>query len=77
MCMIMYTSGTTGPPKGVCLSNRNLISQQKAISLIWDVDENDVFLSFLPWHHSFGGLFERFMSAVQRVRARPGRLARP
>jgi long-subunit acyl-CoA synthetase (AMP-forming) len=62
LCMIMYTSGTTGPPKGVCLCNRNLISQQKAISLIWDVDENDVFLSFLPWHHSFGGLFERFMT---------------
>jgi len=62
LCMIMYTSGTTGPPKGVCLSNRNLISQQKAISLIWDVNENDVLHSFLPWHHSFGGLFERFMT---------------
>ncbi len=61
-CMIMYTSGTTGPPKGVCLSHRNLISQQKAISLIWDINPDDVLLSFLPWHHSFGGLFERFMA---------------
>jgi long-subunit acyl-CoA synthetase (AMP-forming) len=62
LCMIMYTSGTTGPPKGVMLAHRNLISQQKALSLLWDVGENDVFLSYLPWHHSFGGLFERFMT---------------
>ncbi len=62
LCMIMYTSGTTGPPKGVKLRHQNLISQQKAISLLWDVGENDVLMSYLPWHHSFGGLFERFMT---------------
>ncbi|MHC4107026.1 MAG: AMP-binding protein [Planctomycetota bacterium] len=62
LCMIMYTSGTTGPPKGVQLCHRNLISQQKALSLLWDLNEDDVFMSYLPWHHSFGGLFERFMT---------------
>ncbi len=62
LCLIMYTSGTTGPPKGVRLTHQNIISQQKAISLLWDVDEEDTFLSYLPWHHSFGGLFERFMT---------------
>ena len=62
LCLIMYTSGTTGPPKGVRLTHRNIISQQKAISLLWDVDEDDTFLCYLPWHHSFGGLFERFMT---------------
>lgn len=62
LCMIMYTSGTTGAPKGVRLCHRHLISQQKAMSLMWDVDENDVLMNYLPWHHSFGGLFERFMT---------------
>jgi long-subunit acyl-CoA synthetase (AMP-forming) len=62
LCVIMYTSGTTGPPKGVQLCHRHLISQQKAMSLMWDVNENDVYMNYLPWHHSFGGLFERFMT---------------
>jgi long-subunit acyl-CoA synthetase (AMP-forming) len=60
--VIMYTSGTTGSPKGVQLSHRNIISMQKAMSLLWDLNEDDVLMNFLPWHHSFGGLFERFMS---------------
>jgi long-chain acyl-CoA synthetase len=62
LALIMYTSGTTGPPKGVRLLHRNLVSQQKALSQVWDVGPQDVFLSYLPWHHSFGGLFERFMT---------------
>jgi long-subunit acyl-CoA synthetase (AMP-forming) len=62
LCLIMYTSGTTGAPKGVCLGHRHLISQQQAMSLMWDVSENDVYMNYLPWHHSFGGLFERFMT---------------
>jgi long-subunit acyl-CoA synthetase (AMP-forming) len=62
VCLVMYTSGTTGPPKGVKLCHGNLISQQKALSLLWDLTPDDVFMSYLPWHHSFGGLFERVMS---------------
>jgi len=57
---IQYTSGTTGNPKGVMLSHRNIMSQRRALSKIWKVGRDSRFLSYLPWHHSFGGLFERF-----------------
>lgn len=60
ICLNMYTSGTMGTPKCVQLTHKNIMSQQAAISIVWDVNEQDRFLSYLPWHHSFGGIFELF-----------------
>ena len=56
----MYTSGTMGTPKCVQLMHKNVLSQQAAIDIVWDVNENDRLLAYLPWHHSFGGIFELF-----------------
>jgi long-subunit acyl-CoA synthetase (AMP-forming) len=44
------------------LTHGNVLSQQAAIAQVWDVSPRDVFLSYLPWHHCFGGLFERMMA---------------
>ena len=60
ICLNMFTSGTMGLPKCVQLTHRNILSQQAALSQLWNINENDVFLSYLPWHHSFGGIFEKF-----------------
>lgn len=60
ICLNMYTSGTMGIPKCVQLSHKNILSQQAALSSVWDLNSNDRFLSYLPWHHSFGGIFELF-----------------
>lgn len=60
ICLNMYTSGTMGIPKCVQLTHRNILSQRAAMDLLWDINENDRFLSYLPWHHSFGGIFELF-----------------
>ncbi len=60
ICLNMYTSGTMGNQKCVQLTHKNILSQQAALSLLWNLDENDRFLSFLRWHHSFGGIFEIF-----------------
>src|SRR5437762_3519998 len=64
---LLYTSGTTGEPKGVLLTHRNVLSQQAAVAAVWDVTERDVFLGYLPWHHCFGALFERYMALYQRA----------
>jgi len=62
LAMIMYTSGTSGFPKGVQLHHNNIMSQQKALELLWQPEPKMRFLCYLPWHHSFGGLFERFFA---------------
>lgn len=60
ICLNMYTSGTMGIPKCVQLTHENILSQQAALNILWKLDDNDRFLSYLPWHHSFGGIFELF-----------------
>jgi len=62
LAMIMFTSGTSNFPKGVQLTHGNLMSQQKALETMWRPESGLRFLCYLPWHHSFGGLFERLFA---------------
>jgi long-chain acyl-CoA synthetase len=58
---IMYTSGTTGAPKGVILTHKNIVSNVNSIIKQFpDYKDNKSFLSILPLSHIFeqtGGLF--------------------
>jgi len=50
---ILFTSGTTGSPKGVMLTHKNIMSDLEGLYQIIDVNENDVFFSILPLHHVY------------------------
>ena len=52
LATIVYTSGTTGRPKGVMLSHHNLLSNAHGGVTIIDCYQEDVFLSFLPLSHT-------------------------
>ncbi|MGD9294788.1 MAG: AMP-binding protein [Roseobacter sp.] len=48
ICVMLYTSGTTGKPKGVVLSNRNVIETSKSSSEFDDLRQTDSILAYLP-----------------------------
>ena len=56
---VMYTSGTTGKPKGIVFTHENIVTKRfcRAFALP-QVNEGDVFLSYLPLYHTFGRWLE-------------------
>ena len=50
---VIFTSGTTGNPKGVMLTHRNFASLVAKLLTVYDLEKEDGLLSVLPLHHSF------------------------
>ncbi len=59
LATVMYTSGTTGRPKGIRFSQRNIVFKRFARALaLPEIGEDDRFLSYLPLFHTFGRYLE-------------------
>ena len=54
LASILYTSGTTGKPKGAMLSQQNLLANAKMLTQAWQYSENDTLVHALPLFHVHG-----------------------
>lgn len=54
LATIMFTSGSTGEPKGVMLTNGNVTSNLEGLYQVFNIQDKDVMLGILPFFHSFG-----------------------
>lgn len=54
---LLFTSGSTGTPRAVTITQRMMVSNMIALGLVWDFlsDRPPVLVDWLPWSHTFGG----------------------
>ena len=56
VAVILYTSGTTGRPKGAMLTHRNLLANADSCTKVLKLGADDTFLSALPLFHAFAAM---------------------
>lgn len=67
LATLVYTSGTTGPPKGAMLSHDNILSNVEACCQLIEVGPEDECLSFLPLSHIFERMAGYYLMLHQGV----------
>jgi acyl-[acyl-carrier-protein]-phospholipid O-acyltransferase / long-chain-fatty-acid--[acyl-carrier-protein] ligase len=66
--VLLFTSGSSGDPKGVVLSHRNLIGNVSQFRAMLDATREDLILATLPFFHSFGCTVTLWFPLVDGVR---------
>jgi long-chain acyl-CoA synthetase len=64
LATLVYTSGTTGPPKGAMISHANIMWTLRSAVSVFDLREGERFLSFLPLSHIAERMISDFTSAA-------------
>ncbi|MEA3213817.1 MAG: acyl-[acyl-carrier-protein]-phospholipid O-acyltransferase [Chthoniobacter sp.] len=67
--MILFTSGSSGEPKGVVLSHRNLLGNVSQFALMLNLGPEDTVLACLPFFHSFGSTVTLWYPLIEGVRS--------
>jgi acyl-[acyl-carrier-protein]-phospholipid O-acyltransferase / long-chain-fatty-acid--[acyl-carrier-protein] ligase len=66
--VLLFTSGSSGDPKGVVLSHRNLIGNVSQFRAMLDAKREDLILASLPFFHSFGCTVTLWFPLIDGVR---------
>ena len=66
--VLLFTSGSSGDPKGVVLSHRNLIGNVSQFRAMLDATREDLILASLPFFHSFGCTVTLWFPLIDGVR---------
>src|SRR5437763_450887 len=66
--LLLFTSGSSGKPKGVVLSHRNILGNVSQFAMMLDARKDDVLLASLPFFHSFGSTVTLWYPLIEGVR---------
>jgi len=65
---LLFTSGTTGEPKGVVISHRNVVGNVSQFRQLLDATKDDAILASLPFFHTFGSTVTLWYPLIEGVR---------